>query len=214
MGNLADVRTALQVGQVVSFVDHCHPNHAEIVPGVTPRWHVIETVPNHERIVAAHLVARRFGMFVPEIEGDIVRRGRKLHFTRLMFTGYVFVFVWDIGSHWDRITGIPGVSSIMCGRDNLGCVTPVVLSDAVIDKIRAVENTKRPLLTISGGEITGQKKKKGRYRRKPRERADIEAEQGGEIVACRAWDAFQDAIATLDSEGRNQTLMTALGLSS
>ena len=42
------------------------------MPGVTPAWHVIATYANCERDVAAELIARRFGIFLPEEEGRIV----------------------------------------------------------------------------------------------------------------------------------------------
>lgn len=212
-GNLDQIRAELQDWRVGDIVDHEPQSqlNAEIVAGVEPKWHVLETLPNHERTVASHLIARRFGMFVPETEEDIIRRGRKIHVTRLMFTGYVFVFVWDIKAHADRLMMIPGVSRLMChpGIDG-GFPQPVSLSDAVIDKIRAVENTKRPLTLVFDDieENVSKKKRKNRWRRKAKSQTKLE------IVNVRPWDAFQDAIATLDSDGRNQTLMHALGLSS
>ena len=39
-------------------------------------------------------VAMRFGIFVPEIEETIVRRGRAIDRKSLMFTRYIFVFTW------------------------------------------------------------------------------------------------------------------------
>lgn len=217
-GNLHAVRQALSELRVGDIVDPGprNPLLAEIVPDVTPNWHVIETLPNHERSVAAHLIARRFGMFVPETEEDIVRRGRKLHVTRLMFTGYVFVFVWDIAAHAGRLTSIPGVARLMCHPAvDGGFPKPVVVADSVINRIRAVENSKRPLPAITiEGLAYSPKHKRRRWRKHRRDQQKAELAKASEVIAVRPWDAFQDAIATLDEGGRNQTLLVALGLSS
>lgn len=218
-GNLKAVREALAELRIGDVVDYgpVNPLSAEIIAGVTPAWHVLETLPNHERSVAAHLVARRFGVFVPETEADIIRRGRKLHITRLMFTGYVFVFVWDILAHTSRIESIPGVARIMRHPATEQCFfgKPVSISDELIDRIRAVENQKRPLRAIMADEVAyDRKKKRRRWRKYRKDQREIEDERANEIVAVRSWDAFQDAIVTLDEQGRNQTLLTELGLSS
>jgi transcriptional antiterminator NusG len=220
-GNLGDVRKALRdvsVGDVVDYVDPCDPLSAEIVPNATPRWHVLETRSNHERVVGAHLVARRFGMYVPETEEDIVRRGRKLHVTRLMFTGYVFVFVWDIMAHMSRLETIPGVARVLCHPPTPDGhpATPVIIPDKAIDIVRVEENKKRPLRAVVDDEVIG--KKRGRKRRRVKTWEDrLRAEQeeaANDIIDIRSWDAFRDAISTLDAGGRNQSLLRALGLSS
>jgi Transcription termination factor nusG len=160
------------------------PRDAEIVAGVSPSWYVIEVYS--DRKVAEELVKRRFGVFVPESEQTIIRRGRKIDLKQLMFPGYIFVFVWGMPAHWSRIGCIPGVLGV------LGTI-----SDDKIDEIRAVENGERPL-RIS--------KKKRRHRGK---RA-----YDDDVVGVHAWSAFQDRLVTLDSEGRNQTLRDALCLCS
>lgn len=217
-GNLDQVRAALQRDlQRGDIVDHAHfnPLSAEIVPTVSPCWHVIEAHPNHERSVAAHLIARRFGVFVPETEEDIIRRGRKVHVTRLMFTSYVFVFVWDINRHWSRLGSIPGVMRIMQRPDSASPIgNAVVISDYLINKVRAVENSKRPLPPIMVDEVAYlSKKKRGRWRKDRKTKREIEI-QPNDIVAVRSWSAFEDALLTLDVEGRNQALEKALSLPS
>lgn len=230
-GNLEDVRAALgrdlEIGDIVDYTPS-NPTFAELVPDASPRWHLIETHPNQERTAAAHLVARRFGVFIPEIEEDVVRRGRKYHQTRLMFTGYIFVFVWDIMRHSSRIKAIPGVARIMLsrmetrpavvvdGQEKYPAVfddVPAIISDRKIDEIRAVENSKRPLLLTSDEEVTGKRKKKGRrWSKLQKTAAEKERERDNEIIACRAWSPFQDSLLTLDAGGRNQTLLNALSL--
>lgn len=220
-GNLGDVRKALrdvEVGDVVEFVDPGDPLSAEVYPGIEPHWYVLETMPNHERSVAAHLIARRFGVYVPETEHDIIRRGRKIHVTRLMFTGYVFVFVWGILAHMSRLETIPGVARVICHPPTLDgkAGQPVVVPDKAINIVRAEENRKRPLRAVMCDEFTGQKKVRKRRKVKAWEetlRAE-EEEAANDIIDIRSWDAFRDAVTAVDSGGRNQSLMRALGLSS
>jgi transcriptional antiterminator NusG len=216
-GNLEQVRSALRgdlaIGDIVDYTPG-NQRLAEIVAGAVPQWHVIEAHPNSERTAAAHLVARRFGMFVPETEETIIRRGRGVDVTRLMFRGYIFVFVWDILAHKRRIESIPGVSRIMYVDTAGGRKRPAVISDAMIDQIRAVENRERPLPAVMIPEEIAPPKK-GRLTHKQKrayELARAEWERNNEVVACRSWSAFQDSLIKLDEEGRNQTLRNALQL--
>lgn len=216
MGNMERVRAELgrdlQVGDVVDYSGN--PTVAQIVPGVRPAWHVIETHPNRERTAAGHLIARRFGVFVPEKEETIVRRGRKMDQTTLMFRGYVFVFVWSIREHFDRIRAVPGFARIVTVQSEGGIGIPAVLTDEQIDQIRAVENTERPLRGLVVDEIM-KPSKKGRWTKKQKLLYQLQREQAEhdmEVVACRPWSPFEQELITLDSEGRNQTLRKALGL--
>lgn len=216
-GNLEQVRAALAgdlaIGDIVDY-SPVNTRLAEIMPGAVPQWHVVETHPNSERTAAAHLVARRFGIMVPEIEETILRRGRKIDVTRLMFRSYIFIFVWDIMAHQRRIQSVPGVSRIMYVETVRG-KRPAVISDAMVDEIRAVENGKRPLPAVMIPEEIAPPKKKGRWTKKEKRAYELQRaqwERNNEVVACRPWSAFQDCLLTLDEEGRNQTLRNALQL--
>lgn len=182
------------------------PRNAEMVAGVAPTWHLIETYSNSEREVALELSKRRFGVFVPEVEEIVIRRGRKLDCVRPMFPGYLFVFVWDVLGHRDRIENISGVMRLVFFHDG----KPAVISDKMIDQIRAVENSKRPL-PLPVVRAMAQKRGKKRWRKSCTVMSENEADN--EIIAVRAWSAFQDALVTLDSGTLNQALRTALGLS-
>jgi transcription antitermination factor NusG len=171
------------------------PRDAELVPGLTPRWHVIETYAHCEREVAKELIARRFGIFVPEGTETIVRRGRRIDRIYLMFPGYIFVFLWLSDLNFHRVTCTPGVLQLLSSVEG----TPLILSDEQIDEIRAVENAERAELPSSKS-----KRKKRRYSNRAYD---------DDVIAVRPWSAFQDRLLTLDSEGRNQTLRKALGLS-
>lgn len=217
-GNLADVRAALgrdfEIGDVVDS-SASNPLLAEVYPEVSPCWHVIETHPSRERTAAAHLIARRFGVFIPEKEETVVRRGRKFEQTSLMFRGYIFVFVWDIMVHMRRIQAVPGVSRVMFLTDCTGRRWPAVLTDEQVDAIRAVENHERPLPEITIPQEISMPNKKGRWTKRQKmlnELRKAEFERDNEVVACRPWSPFQEELLTLDTDGRNQSLRKALGL--
>lgn len=192
------------------------PRYAEIVEGLDPRWHVVEVFASAQVDVAAALAEHRFGVYVPEVEETVIRRGRKLDRRVPMFSGYLFVFMWYSDAHWQCISNIPGVVEIVGA-----------LTDAEIDVVRAIENMKRPVFIEVASEVepapdpatrTKAKKKKRWKNRKgakaktAKPKVITEAHLRAEIITTRAWSAFDDVLQ-LDSEGRNQTLMRALGLS-
>jgi hypothetical protein len=108
LGNLAQAYHDLQANaEREDFIrgadERRGPLDAEIVEGCSPRWHAIVAAPAYERIAAAHLAGRRFGIYLPETEYEVVRRGRKRRKHRLMLPGYVLIFVWDIDRHLRRV---------------------------------------------------------------------------------------------------------------
>lgn len=192
------------------------PRYAEMIEGLDPRWHVVEVFASAQVEVAETLAQHRFGVYVPEVEETVVRRGRKLDRRVPMFSGYLFVFMWYSDAHWQCISSIPGVVEIVGA-----------LTDAEIDIVRTIENMKRPVFIEVAAEIEPEpqpaartkSKKKRRWKNRKAAKAKsakpkviTEADRRAEIIATRAWSAFDD-ILQLDSEGRNQTLMRALGLS-
>ena len=201
MGNLGEVYKAVEVGDMIGYGD-ARPLDAEMVGGVTPNWHAWESLPGHEHIFAAHLAGRRFMVYVPEIEEDEIKRGRKVTTTKLLFRGYVFVFVWDINRHRSRIESCPGAYRLVC----LCSGEPAVISDADIHNLQRQENRRRPLKAM----LEIMKKPKRRWRNK---RIEIREEliHDNEIVSVRCRDSLRD-VYSLDSDGRNQALRRALGL--
>lgn len=194
------------------------PRHAEIVPGKDPRWYVVEVFASEQTSVAETLAGHRFGVYVPEVEETVVRRGRKFDRRVPMFSGYLFVFMWYSDQHWQCISGIRGVVGIVGS-----------LTDAEIDVVREIENSKRPVIidvrAVPEPEpapaVRSKSKKKRRWKNRKGAKAKAkaakpkvitEADLRAEIITTRAWSAFDDVLQ-LDSEGRNQTLMRALGLS-
>jgi len=193
-GNLATVRDELRVGTVVDYVDLAAAGHrTATLRGASPQWFVVEIL---NRDVEAELIKRRFGIYVPECEERIVRRGRAIDRRTALFPGYVFVFMWSTDENWGLLANTPAVSSV------LGTVR-----DEVIDRIRHLENCWRPILLhhIEEREVVVRKKRKWR-----REARSVVVED--EIVAVRPWSAFEDAVQTLDSEGRNRALREYLAV--
>jgi len=180
--------------------------NAELVPGLTPAWYVIETYPQCERDVADELAGRGFGIFTPEVEETVVRRGRKIDRKVLMFTRYIFVFTWLTDRNYSLIASTEGVFRFVTVAER----KPAVVSDVAIDILRMVENGKRPFAVIFDDEVPPEHlSKKARRRWKPKPRV---FNPKTDIKCVRAWSAFADGLVALDSEGRNQTLRKALGL--
>ena len=174
------------------------PRSAQVVPGVEPKWYVIEVA---SRDVETELVKRRFGIYVPEEEETIIMRGRKVDRRVRMFPGYVFVFMWDTDENWSRLANIRGVLAV------LGTLT-----DEQVDKIRYCENCARPVMLQSFEIEQDVVPKKCRKRRRKVKKQVVVVHD--EVTAVRAWSAFEDAIMTLDSEGRIGALRNLLGVSS
>jgi transcription antitermination factor NusG len=180
------------------------PRDADLVAGRAPAWHLLVTAPNRERTAASNLSGRRFGVFLPEFEENIIKHGRPCTRIEPLFRGYLLIFVWDIDRHRDRIMACPGVAGIMRRIDSGAAVE---LSDALVDQIRAIENANRPLrMTIE----TVAKKKRWRQSIKKTSQIDV---HDNDIMGVRAYSPF-DRIAELDQLQRNRLLMNALGLAS
>lgn len=188
------------------------PRYAEIVGKDGPKWHVVEVFASAQADVAAELAQRRFGIYVPECDETLIRRGRKINRRVPIFSGYIFVFMWQSDQHWQWIVNTPGVIAIV-GE----------LTDAEVDIVRRVENGMRPVIIelpvdVEAEPVRCKSKKKNRWKNRKSAKAKMkrkpitEEDLRNEIITTRAWSAFDDLIQ-LDSEGRNQSLRKALGLS-
>jgi transcription antitermination factor NusG len=216
-GNMAAVRDALKnarPGDVVG-VGEVNPLAAEIDRNVDVAWYAVEVMPGQERSTAAHLVGRRFGIYLPEMRHEprlkfsakldrkIVERGKQLLSPQLMLPGYVLVFTWLTGRNLGRITATPGVFDFVRWRTSL---EPAVLCDALIDGLRAVENILCPMAAIAAP-----RKDRKRWRR---ERLTGNHDSGEDIISVRCLSALRDLGEQDDVDGMlaNQILRRALGL--
>jgi hypothetical protein len=168
------------------------PRAAQLVLGVDPHWLVVEVA---SRDVEAQLMKRRFGIYVPECQETIIRRGRAVTRRTRLFPGYVFVFLWDTAENWHRIASIRGVIA------GIGS-----LPDEAIDRIRYLENCERPIVLQYFDELQPVPHKRKR-RRKPRQ---VVVSVPDVIVKTRAWSAFDDIVHNLDGEGRSEALRQML----
>jgi transcriptional antiterminator NusG len=173
-------------------------HNAEIVEGKTPLWCVVEVYASAQADVAAELENHRFGVYVPEVEETVFRRGRGIDRRVPMFSGYVFVFMWYSDRHWQLITTTPGVMAIVGS-----------LTDAEIDIVRTIENMKRPVIielppAEADVQLVPRKKSKSKRRWKKQQKASkakaakpkivTEQDLRNEIITTRAWSAFDDVI--------------------
>ena len=187
------------------------------LPDVSPQWHLIEVYEAAERKVAGALVARRFGIYIPESEETVIVRGRAVERTALLFPGYIFVFVWNVFHCLDVIESIEGVIRVMLDVNG----NPLPLSDEQIDRIRYVENNIRPIqLEEFEIEVDAPPRKTTKKKRARQQTRRVKVKVSDVIVRTRpgGWsrgdfdDTLDETVKALDSCGRNQTLLRALGL--
>lgn len=178
------------------------PYAAQLIGAAT--WHAITVAPNCDRIVAAHLMGRRFGVYLPETLGH--RAGSR----ESLLPGYVFLFVWGIDDHAERILGCPGVIDFL----RMGLSREIVLiPDEIIDEVREIENRLMPTIlpaaaiAMAGG-ASKKKKKRWRKGRKAKEIID----HSDEVVAVYPYSPMIAAMEGLDSAGRISAFLSAIGL--
>jgi transcription antitermination factor NusG len=114
------------------------PYRAQIVPDTTPYWHIVKTAPGQENKAATFLEDRCIGIFLPKfVRGArLVTNHELINLSdKLLFPGLIFVFVWDILTHWRRIMACPGVQSIMVD----GNEKPVIVPDSEINHIQVLQ---------------------------------------------------------------------------
>jgi transcription antitermination factor NusG len=194
-GNLHDDPYCIALAAQMTERLAANPYDAEIVPGSIAQWHVLVTQPSHEKIAAGHLIARGFGVYLPEIERVRVVRGARRRYTTPMFPGYLFVFVWAIEKQWRRIEACTGVVRMLRNGDS-----PAVITDADIRDLQAVEFS----------EIAKQPRpprRKGQSRRLQ----GLDAIRSEEIVHISA-KSYWAEITRFDTATRISRLHRALGL--
>jgi transcription antitermination factor NusG len=203
-GNMAFVyrqlsRDAERRIQLIS--EKTDPLDAEILDA-TPCWHVVVTVPNHENIAAAHLIGRRFGIYLPELKKQSLgSNGRVAHnYLRPMFPGYLFIFVWGINQHWARIRACPGVVGIL-----LDSGKAAVVSDRLIVEMQVRETVERERHNI---HIPRRRRAHWRRRRLDEE---LRTMVGDRNVSISSYSALGE-IEGMDDKERISLLHRALGL--
>lgn len=178
--------------------------YAEVYPDVSPHWHVVTVLPGQERTAAGDMSERCFGVYLPESEHTEVRRGRKVDLKRLMLPGYVFVYVWDVDRHVNRIRACEGVRGLLFINGKVA-----VIPDPLIDRIRAVENYYRPLKgLITSAETTKKPKRCWRKQRRDDDRAES---WDNEVISVHSYSPFLEELRS-SANGELSTFHKALGL--
>lgn len=188
-------RRALEIS---TELDRKHgPWVAEILPAVTPRWHMVNAQPGKEAKAAKFLSDKQFGVFVPKFDdGSMLELKVKSPSGReaiemvsvggkLIFPGRVFIFVWDVLAHWRRIRECPAVQSVFLD----GTHNPLVIPDIEINKIQVLQFSLLPK----------EKKKRKRY---------------GVGSEGHFRSEFTRSFWTVDGDQRNRALDRSLGLAS
>jgi hypothetical protein len=113
------------------------------------RWYVLTVTPGCERIAAAHLAARRFGIYLPTLFEMASSRGAWRLRQRPILPGYLFVS--SIGlvhlspgddgeprtvGRWRRAQACPGVVAFV---NRAGTDEPAAIAERFIDEVRAYE---------------------------------------------------------------------------
>lgn len=187
---LDETANARRVREIEQIQSKRGAYYAEIVPDVDPCWHIIRTAPGEEKVAAAFLCSRRFGVYVPTFTREHKRKGVVIRRQYCLIPGHVFVFVWGIAAHWRRIKACPGVQSIIVRGEQ-----PVVVASDVINKLQIIEFK----------EDAGIQRTINRRRRRHRRE-----ESGHQItISCRS---FWNQAVKLDDDGRAALFTKALAL--
>lgn len=174
-------------------------------------WCGLVVAPQHERVAAAHLSGRGFGIYLPEVEVTEIRRGRKVDLRRLLIPGYLFVYLWGIAQNHVRVRNCPGIIDFM--RLETGAIR--VIKWDIINELRVIENLKNPISLPMDEVISAPVHRKRRWRRSRKQEPQIRYEQA-EIVCVHAYSPFVEELreAGLDDEARISAFQRRLGLSS
>lgn len=176
-----------------AYIERRGPLDAEIIEGLTPRWHILQTSPCREHDAAEYLSERKFGVYLPYYgERTKDRFGKPNYVVHTMFPGYLFVFVWGLLLQRRRILACPGVSAIVYFADE-----PAVVPDEQISRIQTGEFML---------DLQHQPKPRRRWRRS-RYAHQSETDE----LKIRSFDALHND-KWLDGSTRNLLLVRVLGL--
>jgi transcription antitermination factor NusG len=182
------------------------PYSAEVLPDVEATWHAVITAPAHERIAASHLIARGFGIYLPEAEDVEIKRGRTVKRCKPLIPGYLFVYVWDIARHARRIRACTGVLDFLLADGRI-----MTIPWKIIDQLRVIENYERPIVLPMDEVVRPKQAKKKRWRKSRAEPGLLAVP--AEIIGVHAYSPFiEEMRKDLDDENRIAVFRRALGL--
>ncbi len=199
------------------------PLDAVIMSGRTPHWYVLVAKPGEERSLAAHLMGRRFGVYLPMLSRTTFSRGKPRVISRLMFPGYIFVFGWGIHEQQRRIMTCPGAVRFL----HTEAGTLLVVADGKIDEIQAIEanhdaEVMAAVQAVVNADEVGrkpakQRSKRKKWRKKHKHKVPVAAAPAAPdepMTITISTRSHWTGIETLSDEGRISLLHSALGLGS
>lgn len=135
---------------------------AEISADSSPQWYLVRTRPGEDMRALRWLARRRFGVFRPMAWHTVLGWGGEVIFetARPIFSGWLFVRVYDIAKMAARIQASPGVVGIL---SDAATSAPVPINDRFVDELEAMRWT-----VERGTHAERQGRRQRKRRRRPR----------------------------------------------
>ncbi len=97
------------------------------------RWYLVHAFPGDDVKALRWLARRKFGAFRAMKQREDKRNGTKLQGFEPAFSGWIFVYTWDIKRMRSRILSLPGVMSIFSDPVSQ---QPIVIPDWFVNRLR------------------------------------------------------------------------------
>lgn len=96
-----------------------------------PRWYVIQCKPRQDLRALENLQRQGYSCYLPTLNVEKLRCGRKLDVPEALFPGYLFIQLDTIRDNWSPIRSTRGVSQIVRVRDQ-----PLPVRNEIVESIR------------------------------------------------------------------------------
>lgn len=136
-------------------------------------WYVARVAPGQERIAAAHLAGRRFGIFLADAPVHYRAGSRLRQVCKLVLPGYVLIWTWPTDSNWNRIMACPGVLGMLAmagDTDGRPVQIPAAFVEGLRNSVTAMWTNPATVYTVAQ-EPKGRKLRKGKNKRGKKARA-------------------------------------------
>lgn len=136
--DLSEAWTLLDIAKAaeLSMADECQVStDAEIVPGVSAEWYLVQTFPGDDARALRWLARRHFGVFRPMQQRADRESGRVRQGYEPVFAGWLFVFCWMGADMVGRLLDVPGVRGLLCYPQTF---RPVVIPEDFVQRLRGL----------------------------------------------------------------------------
>ncbi|TCK07120.1 transcription/translation regulatory transformer protein RfaH [Marinobacterium mangrovicola] len=116
-------------------------------------WYVVQAKPGQTARAQQELENQGFDLFVPWIEVEKVKRGKRVTEEEPMFPGYLFIWLSEMESNWRPIRSTRGVARIITFGNKPAIVPPAVV-EALRSKLRVDKEPEHQLKVQQKIEIT------------------------------------------------------------